>query len=229
MVVVLRIFPWKQVHGLPRAQVMQRRYKTRNIFRMIHVTQGYETNVVSNWSFRLFLYKNNSILSAEHFRSLLKRVLIKKKKCRYFWFWEFVRLVLDFNRCRALPAETRSTIYRQRQVIPIIIKAILCQLNNDLSEIWNGWSKCLTFVWRWGLLDMILLQMLASVWLFGKIIIRIYRRWRSKKKWLKLHLISYKNLSAIKSQSNLMNIFGLMAVRRIPCPGSLVPGPAKQK
>ena len=79
MVVVLRIFPWKQVHGLPRAQVMQRRHKTRNIFRMIPVTQGYDTNVVSRLSFRLLLYKNNSTLPSEHFKSLLKRVLIKKK------------------------------------------------------------------------------------------------------------------------------------------------------
>ena len=108
----------------------------------------------------------------------------RKNRCRYFWCWASVRLVLDLNRCRALPAETRSTIYRRWQVIPIIIKAILCQLNNDFSEIWSGWSKCLTFVWRWGLLDMILLQMLASVRFFEKVI-RIYRLWFSKKRWLK--------------------------------------------
>ena len=53
------------------------------------------------------------------------------------------------------------------------------------------------FVWRWGLLDMILLQMFASVWFFEKVI-RIYRLWFSKKRWLKLHLVSYKNLSEHK-------------------------------
>ena len=109
----------------------------------------------------------------------------QEKKCRYFWFWEFVRLVLDVNRCRALPVETRSMIYRRRQVIPNIIKAILCQLNNDFSEIWSGWSKCLTFVWRWGLLDVILLQMLASVRFFEKVF-RIYRLWFSKKRMIKV-------------------------------------------
>ena len=57
-------------------------------------------------------------------------------------------------------------------------------------------------------------------------VIRIYRRVFEKKERLKLHLVSYKNLSALKSQSNLMNIFGLRAVLRTLCP---VPGPGSGK
>ena len=94
MVVVLRVFPAETGSRFTASASYATETKTRNLFRMMTVTQGYDTNVVSKLSFRLFLYKNNSILSAEHFRSLLKRVLIKKKKVGIFdfenlfdWYW----------------------------------------------------------------------------------------------------------------------------------------------
>ena len=181
MVVVLRIFLWKQVNGLPPAQVMQRRQKPW-IFLEWYLWLKVMTRMWSH-DYRLDCFCIKIIATCQPTISghCWNACWSRKNRCRYFWCWASVRLVLDLNRCRALPVETRSMIYRRRQVIPNIIKAILCQLNNDFSEIWSGWSKCLTFVWRWGLLDVILLQMFASVLFFEKVI-RIYRRVFKKKK-----------------------------------------------
>ena len=138
-----KFFRRKQSHGLPPAQVMQRRHKTW-IFSERYLWLKVMTRMWSHdYHLDCFCIKIIATCQPTISGHCWNACWSRKNRCRYFWFWEFVRLVLDVNRCRALPVETSSMIYRRRQVIPNIIKAILCQLNNDLSEIWNGWSKCL--------------------------------------------------------------------------------------